>query len=298
MASRQERILLTISIFLVLPQAARPQEPPAGGPGAGAAAVITNVVPELTDPAMPRITIHGENLGTTPQVFLGEDVARLLPLFVRSATDTVIVADLPVTIGPGSYTLVVQAAAGSANTDMVDVTIGAEAPRGPEGRWPAKEAPGAAQTRQTNTAAAPERLQASGADLKTAKTIYVEQMPEDLHRHIAARLTEKGVYKVLLNKEQADLWMMGTAAAVPRRERREPGQWAEAARILAGEPKPKEEREASMTSSVYIVPRGSEEILWATEATDLSGAIYGNPGPRTQIARVIVKRLQKAIKKK
>ena len=135
----------------------------------------------------------------------------------------------------------------------------------------------AAQTRQTTAAAAPERLQASGADLKTAKTIYIEQMPENLHRHIAARLTEKGPYKVLLDKEQADLWMMGTAAAAPERE---PGKWEAVARILADE---SEQREVSMTSSVHIVSRGGEEILWGTEATDLCGARYGNPGPQQPI---------------
>ncbi len=117
MSSRQVPILFATFLLLCLPQAARSQGPP---PGVGAATVITKAVADVTDPSMPQITIHGENLGTTPQVLLGDDMGAFVPLFVQSATDTLIVADLPVTIVPGSYMLIVEAAPGAANTGIID----------------------------------------------------------------------------------------------------------------------------------------------------------------------------------
>ena len=121
-------------------------------------------------------------------------------------------------------------------------------------------------------------------------------MAEDLHLSIAARLTEKGPYKVLLDKEQADLWMKGSVTVAPPKA--DLGKWeglGEIARIMAKEP---EKKEISMEAAVFIVPRGSEEILWATETNDQSGWVSTDRGPREQIAKEIVRKLLKEKKRR
>ena len=52
----------------------------------------------------------------------------------------------------------------------------------------------------------------------------------------------------------------------------------------------------TLRASVYIVPRGSEEILWAAKAKDRS-AVQSSSRGQQQMAFVIVSRLQKAIEK-
>ena len=89
MRSRLGPVFLSICLLLGL-QPAHYQGPPTGGPGAGSATVITKAVADLTNPAMPQITIHGEDFGTAPQVLLGEDMGTLVPLFVQLATDTLV----------------------------------------------------------------------------------------------------------------------------------------------------------------------------------------------------------------
>ena len=42
-----------------------------------------------------------------------------------------------------------------------------------------------------------ERLPSPRADLKTAKTIYISQLPQDLHYHIAALLSLEGPLEVV-----------------------------------------------------------------------------------------------------
>ena len=64
MSSRKPHILFATFLLLWLPQAAHAQGPPQGGPGAGSATVISKAVPDLTNPAMPQILIHGQGLGT------------------------------------------------------------------------------------------------------------------------------------------------------------------------------------------------------------------------------------------
>ena len=134
------------------------------------------------------------------------------------------------------------------------------------------------------------------ADLETAKTIFVHPMPEQLHVFISGRLAEKGPYRVVLDREMADLWMMGTATGPVEEEPKEPWQETliEVALILAEEPR---STGVSMTASVYVVARGGEEILWATETTDRSGWVSSNQGPRAHMAKEIVKKLKKTLKK-
>lgn len=119
------------------------QGPPAGGPGVGADTVVTKAIPDLTNPAMPQITIYGEHFGTMPQVSLGDDMGHLMPLSTTSVSETLIVADLPVALVPGSYMLIVQAALGAAHTGILDITIGATGPQGPVGPTGATGAEGA-----------------------------------------------------------------------------------------------------------------------------------------------------------
>src|SRR5580698_608961 len=89
--------------------------------------VITSVTPELlTSPV--SITITGKNFGNTmPAVTL--DGATIL---VESYTSTVVTAELPANLNPGSYQLVLK----DTVTDLsgaFDVTIGTVGPQGPAG---------------------------------------------------------------------------------------------------------------------------------------------------------------------
>ena len=125
---------IVVSSFVFVGASVFAQGPPGGGPGNSPATVITKAVADLTDPAMPRITIEGVGFGTTPQVDIGFDLGTLLTLtLVGAPMDTLIVADLPVTIASGTYLLVVEAGQGQNKTGVIDVTIGAVGPTGANG---------------------------------------------------------------------------------------------------------------------------------------------------------------------
>ena len=121
------RILTAVAVCsFVLAGTSAFAQPPAGGPGAGATTVITKAVPDFSNLAMPQVIIHGDNFGTTPVVSLGDVLGNFMLLTVVSATDTEIVADLPVVIEAGSYMLIVEAATGATSTGIIDVTIGGD----------------------------------------------------------------------------------------------------------------------------------------------------------------------------
>lgn len=131
------RILTAIVVCscVVTGSSALAQGPPVGGPGVAADTFVTKAVPDFSNPLLPVITIQGQSFGTTPQVLLGFDTGVLLPLtVVPPSPDTFIVADLPATIGPGSYMLIVKAAEGAENTGIIDVAIGTVGPQGAPGQ--------------------------------------------------------------------------------------------------------------------------------------------------------------------
>jgi microcystin-dependent protein len=106
--------------------------------GASANAAEPEIVRAISDLTTNTITISGTDLvknNKAPAVSLAG-----LPLTITSATDTSIVANLPATITPGSYPLVVNADGklddkhgGGGHSAILDVTIGTVGPQGPQG---------------------------------------------------------------------------------------------------------------------------------------------------------------------
>lgn len=121
--------VLTMSCFSLLAQ----------GPLTGSGnAPIPTVVTTTVDYTTNLITIIGSNFGTTKPVVTLDS----LTLAVNTYTDTNVVAVLPLTIKPGSYTL--QLTNTSINkSGGFDTTIGAVGPMGPQGVPGAAGAPGA-----------------------------------------------------------------------------------------------------------------------------------------------------------
>ncbi len=129
-----ERLLISMAVVLCSFVLAGAPIIAQGPPGAASSTVITKAVPDLTDPLMPRITLEGTGFGTTPQVRIGFDMGTLLTLtVVGTPTDTLIVADLPLSIAAATYVLIVEAGQGSKRIDAIDVTIGTVGPSGPSG---------------------------------------------------------------------------------------------------------------------------------------------------------------------
>jgi hypothetical protein len=90
---------------------------------------MTNaIVLESSTPNQLVVTGYNFNNGGTVQLTLGGT-----PLIVQSQTDTVLVADLPDSILPGSYILVAWSGNGAVREDSMDITVGAEGPAGPQG---------------------------------------------------------------------------------------------------------------------------------------------------------------------
>ena len=134
---RFPRALRAAALFLLASVASAQGQgggPPAGGPGAGATTVITKAVADFSNPALPQITIHGLNFGTSPLVTIGEDAGAMTSLtVVPLSAETLIVVELPASFGPGSYMLVVEAASGSSATGIIDITLGTQGPQGVPG---------------------------------------------------------------------------------------------------------------------------------------------------------------------
>ena len=82
-----------------------------------------------------EITITGQNFGdTAPAAFLGLPDGGIIDLsseWLVSATE--VRAMLPTGLPAGNYLLIVRAGNGSTEIDSMDITIGAEGPRGPAG---------------------------------------------------------------------------------------------------------------------------------------------------------------------
>jgi hypothetical protein len=95
------------------------------------AAKFTEIKSAITDENLETIDINGNNFGDNPQVKLNDE-----SLTVISFSNTYIEAELPTDITPGTYRLAV-AQSGSFNqppkSDIIDVTIGAIGPEGPQG---------------------------------------------------------------------------------------------------------------------------------------------------------------------
>lgn len=107
-----------------------------------------------------------------------------------------------------------------------------------------------------------EAVPSSGATLQTAKTIYIEPMPFDLHVYIAAELDKwRGPFQVSFGKSSADLWMDGTA------EREKKSTATRVLDILSREKTPD-----VLTTSVRVMARGGHEVLWTGDALHESGS--------------------------
>ena len=92
---------------------------------------IISVQVSFVDPGYPDglLFVSGTGFGaTTPVVTLGE-----FALAVLTSTETDITAELPPSLAPATYLLVVTNAHPSAKSDSADVTIGTHGPPGSEG---------------------------------------------------------------------------------------------------------------------------------------------------------------------
>ncbi len=108
-------------MLICIPQAWG-QGPPTGGPGAGSMTFITKVELDVTS---PMITIHGQNFGATPTVTIGDEMGMFSSLLdIMPIDDTLIEANLPAGLPPGSYMLVVAAGPGATTTGIFDITLG------------------------------------------------------------------------------------------------------------------------------------------------------------------------------
>jgi hypothetical protein len=94
--------------------------------------VVTQAVPDLQSNP-PSLLVLGRNFGARPALWLGGPEGQLERLNLLSATETSVLARLPVT-GPGTYLLVVSAGRGQGRRHVsVDVAIGAAGAQGPPG---------------------------------------------------------------------------------------------------------------------------------------------------------------------
>ena len=127
-----------------------------------------------------------------------------------------------------------------------------------------------------------EAVPSSGATLKTAKTMYIEPMPFDLHVYIITELNKcDGPYRVAIERSSADLWMKGTA----EQEKKTAG--TKVMEILT-----KRETPDVLTASVRIVARGGEEVLWTGVASDASPSSKGRLGG---VAKALMAQLRDAV---
>ena len=110
---------------MTVPVDAQPANPP----------VITSVEPDFTT---GLLKIDGASLPPSPQVFLSS-----LPLTVLTATSEEDPTELPATIAPASYRLLVSGSGKNATYTTFIVTIGAVGPQGPAGEngLPGSEGP-------------------------------------------------------------------------------------------------------------------------------------------------------------
>lgn len=158
----------------------------------------------------------------------------------------------------------------------------------------------ATQAQEQQPAAPEEAIAPSGANLKTAMTIYIERLPHNLHLYITAELNKQQVpYRILLDKREADLWMVGTAEVFqkdrPPSKLREAGETLSRVIMVIQRERfpPPSEPDAKTLASVFIVPRGGQEVLWAARSE-----VYSNLGAsQGSIARRLVKDLRNALKK-
>ena len=81
------------------------------------------------------ITVTGQNFGeTAPDAFLGLPDGSIVDLTFESLfLPTAFTADLPGSITPGNYLLIVRSGNGSTRIDSMDITIGAVGDPGPQG---------------------------------------------------------------------------------------------------------------------------------------------------------------------
>ena len=121
--------------------------------------------------------------------------------------------------------------------------------------------------------------------LSEIKTIYVEEMPNDLHTYIAAEIVKKfkGRLQLVNSKELADAILTGTG------EHQEGTGAAITGRFLG--------LHDTASAAVMLLDKSEKHILWADEAGDRSiwwGAL-ARGGPR-KVASRLIKHLDKAIK--
>ena len=143
-----------------------------------------------------------------------------------------------------------------------------------------------------------ENIPPSGATLKTAKTIYIERMPHNLHLYLTAELNRQGLpYTVVLERREADLWMVGVAEIYQKDKT--PSKIREAGEVVIeifdamNRESPQLRLDTKTSASVYVVARGGKEVLWASQSTVYSG-LGSDQG---YVAKRLVKDLRKALSK-
>jgi hypothetical protein len=144
----------------------------------------------------------------------------------------------------------------------------------------------------------PENIPPSGATLKTAKTIYLERMPHNLHLYITAELNmQRTPYTVVLDRLEADLWMVGVAEIYQKDKTpskiRDVGEAVIDIIGAINRESPPVRPDTRTTASVYIVARGGKEVLWASQ----SGVYSGLGSDQGYVAQRLVKDLRKSLAK-
>lgn len=161
---------------------------------------------------------------------------------------------------------------------------------------PADQPESKAQEQQAS--ANEENIPPSSATLKTAKTIYIERMPHNLHLYVTAELNkQRAPYKVVLDKREADLWMVGIAEIyqkdAPSSKIREAGQVITDIFSVMNRESPPLQPDTKTVAAVYIVARGGKEVLWASQSSVFSAL----GSDQAYVAKRLVKDLRKSLVK-
>jgi len=156
----------------------------------------------------------------------------------------------------------------------------------------------APKAEEQQIAATEETIQPSDATLKTAKTIYIERMPHNLHLYLTAEVNKQKLpYTVVLDKREADLWMVGIAEIyqkdAPPSTVEKVGKVIIDVWTVMNREQPALRADTKTSASVYIVARGGKVVLWASQ----SGVFSALGSDQGYVANRLVKALRKTLAK-
>ena len=130
-------LLCLVVVLLATPRVVLGQGNGNGNNGGGTNSPGQLVITAATvDVFSTVITITGQNLGNTaPDAFLGLPDGTIVDLlFETLVTPNTFDADLPASILPGNYLLLVRSGNGSTQIDSMDITIGIQGEQGIQGQ--------------------------------------------------------------------------------------------------------------------------------------------------------------------